>query len=320
MRRAETVEPINMTDQPRPSASCNSHEGTNPTSHNLDASLPLAGKISTLLIRSSHDGTSRNLTIARIMDPESEPEILDPAQHDSKFPLITTDHLMLRVKAAVAAPGVAIGNVTSTCLDVVKLPHPPSDLNVVGLVDLLPNRREDKELEKSICLFIKLDSLTKALQREDLTCANVRVPFDGTISEYSKAASRLSSTGKIIISKAFESSIVKIQNNFAREPADDKKSSIMDLNVTSDDPEDSLYSVVLSLAERVLKRRNLMPNNSACFGTRFLLPFSKTGYASSSRRKAISHEKFEKKLFLQANREFRNITDLGAILESEKYN
>ncbi len=43
------------------------------------------------------------------------------------------------------------------------------DLNVDGLVDLLPNSRENKELESFNSLFGQLNSVTKALQCEDLT-------------------------------------------------------------------------------------------------------------------------------------------------------
>ncbi len=57
-----------------------------------------------------------------------------------------------------------------------------SDLNVVGLVGLRPNLREDKEPENLNCLFIRLDRLKKALQREHLISADVRALFDGTIS------------------------------------------------------------------------------------------------------------------------------------------
>ena len=70
-------------------------------------------------------------------------------------------------------------------------------LNVDGSVDLLPNPRESKELESLNSLFGQLNSVTKALQREDLTCADVRVLFDGIISEYPDTAARLSSTARI---------------------------------------------------------------------------------------------------------------------------
>ena len=55
-------------------------------------------------------------------------------------------------------------------------------------------------------------SMTKALQRENITCYQVRVLFDSIIEEFPSTAQRLSPTSEIVLNPTFERAVVKIQS------------------------------------------------------------------------------------------------------------
>ncbi len=66
---------------------------------------------------------------------------------------------------------------------------------------------------------------------------------DGTISEYPDTTARLSSTARIVSYPAFESGIVKIQNNQVCDLTDAEKSAVLDLKRIVYEPEDNLIDL-----------------------------------------------------------------------------
>ncbi len=74
--------------------------------------------------------------------------------------------------------------------------------------------------------FSQLDSVIKALQSDDLKCADVRILFDGVMRECPRTESQLSSSAKIVAHPEFESGFVKIQNDQTNNLTDSEKSAV----------------------------------------------------------------------------------------------
>lgn len=161
-------------------------------------------------------------------------------------------------------------------------------LGIKEVTDLIPTMREQRKIDQLTTLFEDLDSVTKSLQRSNITCSQVRTLFDGVVSEYPSTASRLSSTARIVHSLLFESAIVKLQEQRFAELSSQETSAVAALkkqHTTNGTNSEDVRSY--SFAERLLKRRRTETVEQNYLDTRFLTPtsnvcerlFSKAGYA-----------------------------------------
>ncbi len=80
---------------------------------------------------------------------------------------------------------------------------------------LLPRRKDDEAIEALHSILKDLESVTKELQKETVTLAQVRTIFDQAILEHPSTFERLQSNAKIVYSKLFESAYIKILNKEA---------------------------------------------------------------------------------------------------------
>lgn len=74
---------------------------------------------------------------------------------------------------------------------------------------MILNMRENKKLDKLLAQFEELDSITKALQKNDTAIAQVKLFFDEVIQMYPETETRLKSYADIVLYPANESAIVK---------------------------------------------------------------------------------------------------------------
>jgi len=81
------------------------------------------------------------------------------------------------------------------------------------LLDYLPSLSQYKSLEQLMIQLKEFESVTKALQCDELDIAEARALFDGIIEKYPSTKKYLSSDSKIIHSPNFENGIVKILNS-----------------------------------------------------------------------------------------------------------
>jgi len=192
------------------------------------------------------------------------------------------------------------------------------------LEKLLLNGRENRQIEKLCGMLFKLDSVTKALQNDGTSCADVRILFDEVIKDFPETSARLSSSAKIVHQQEFESAIVKLQDKKMELLTTEEKKSIEHLKckdseiITENNSVDSL-----SYAEQALKKRKINHEKAgSCYmDTRYIVPtsnmcerlFSKTGYALSDRRGNILPSNFEEQIFLHANSSFWNVEDVNKI-------
>lgn len=197
------------------------------------------------------------------------------------------------------------------------------ELGIEEVIDIMPTSREQRTIERLTAQFVDFDSVTKSLQRDDISLAEVRTLFDGMIDAYPGTKSRLSPTASIVHSPIFESGLVKIQNNQAGNLSDAEQHATRALKTTSKQSESAADGEIVSFAQRLLKRRRTEAVECGYLDTRFLSPtsnicerlFSKAGYALSDRRKKISPVSFEQQLFLHANSDLWDVSEVHSMLK-----
>jgi hypothetical protein len=206
------------------------------------------------------------------------------------------------------------------------------ELNLNEVSDLLPNNREDREIEDLLTRLKNLDSVTLALQKENTSMADVRGLFDVVIEEYPESACRIGANADIVETPVFEAAGVKIQTGQEGFLNLEELKSVIRLKTTPNDvplavaaPESENNNV--SFAEKAAKKRKEMAGRSLSFiDLRFLLPtsnlcerlFSKAGYGLSDRRRGISPANFESQLFLNANSSYWDISDISKVVNEQK--
>ena len=167
------------------------------------------------------------------------------------------------------------------------------DLQIDEMIDLIPAPRKERTLARVLNQFQDFDSITKALQRSNITCSEVRVLFDGMIEKYPEIQSRLSPTTNILYDVAFESGIVKIQDQKMSQLTEDEKNAVGKMCASTANATVVEKDDCATFAGRFLKRGRIEPIEGTNIGTRFLTPtsnicerlFSKAGYALSDLRK-----------------------------------
>ena len=78
------------------------------------------------------------------------------------------------------------------------------------LVEILPSPAELAVLRKALSTMESLDSVTKMLQSNDLTVADVRDLFDGVIEKFPAMVGHLGASAAIVTCPNFESGVVKL--------------------------------------------------------------------------------------------------------------
>ncbi len=73
-------------------------------------------------------------------------------------------------------------------------------------------KTEKNEVELLCSKLADLDSVTKALQREDITLHETRVLFNSIIEEYPETRDRLAPDSSLVLNPDFENAIVRIQS------------------------------------------------------------------------------------------------------------
>lgn len=167
-----------------------------------------------------------------------------------------------------------------------------------------------------------LDSVTKRLQQDSTTLADVRLIFDAVIENFPETSERLKPDATIVQSVTFEAAIVKVQLGYQAALDRQEKASIERFSVQSvhsDNSEDD----ELSFADRALKRqkRSISGETTSYGDMRFLLPtsnvcerlFSKAGHVLNDRRKGLLPANLECQLFLHMNRDLWSAKDLAKV-------
>lgn len=180
------------------------------------------------------------------------------------------------------------------------------------------NRRVDELYEK----FTVFESVTKALQKDNTSLADVRALFDATIDEHPTTYCRLSSTADIVHCPWFESALVKVQRGMIAVLSIEEQvfmACFENESLSNDDVCDE----ELSFVERALKRqrcqREISPHKY--MDTRFVLAtsnicerlFSRMGYTMTDRRRGLTPANLEAQIFLNLNSDLWGIDDVNKL-------
>lgn len=192
--------------------------------------------------------------------------------------------------------------------------------------EFMPSHRENKSIETFCNLCKDLDSVTKMLQRDDMTLVKVRSLFDGVIEKFPSTKKWLEYDSQIVQDSCFELGIVKIQEERYDDLTNEEK-EVTEILENKENPSDENPShseqTKLSFAEQFLKNRKFSVEHSLYIDTRFVLPttnlverlFSKAGHSLSSRRESLSPGRFEMQMFTYVNSGLWDISDVNAIIK-----
>lgn len=181
--------------------------------------------------------------------------------------------------------------------------------------DYVPTHRENKTIDSLCEICGDLDSVTKMLQKDNMTLAHVRVLFNAVIEKFPCTESRLKHDASIVHNVNFESGLVKIQDKNYEDMTVREKEACKKLSYTDSDGGDSSTprdGSNMSFAENALKKRKVETEQRQYVDTRFILPttnlverlFSKAGYSLNKRRKSLSPDRLEMQIFFARQFQF----------------
>ena len=187
-----------------------------------------------------------------------------------------------------------------------------------SLIDYIPSARENNELLSLKENLISLNSVTTALQRENVDISQIRLLFDGTLKrfpELDEAKKYITKDATIVKSPAFERGVQKIQDEDEKNLTLEEKLAVKNLrrSVNADTESDETDSG--DFASEILKKKRKVAAKSSYIDTRFIQPtsnmverfFSSAGFAASELRQNISPVHLEEQLYLKANKRFWNV-------------
>ena len=135
------------------------------------------------------------------------------------------------------------------------------DLGSSDTDDLCLNSSENRRVDSLPVRLKDLESVSKSLQKESATIAEVRVLFDAVMDQYPETASKLSPSAAIVHSPYLESAIVKLQLGSPNDLSEEEKACLKAICVDEGADQDSA-SEALSVAERALKKQKIICGTS----------------------------------------------------------
>ena len=183
------------------------------------------------------------------------------------------------------------------------------------VMDYLPYAREHADLLEPM---MKLKSVTMALQRDNITIADVNCLLEKVTSEFLCRKKYLDPMAPMVHSPVFESAVCKLQNGQHSDLTEAEKGEISNLLIQSvSQPEDvRIVNEEEDFARSIIKKRRqeceTKSPNRMYIDTRFLLPtsnilerfFSTADIAYSDIRQCLLPQNLEMQLFLKINKKF----------------
>lgn len=147
------------------------------------------------------------------------------------------------------------------------------NLNITEVEDLLTGCGDEKKHHSLIDDLQNLDSLTKMLQRDNVSLPQAREMFKATIKEFSGTETRLSIDTGIVYRVSFESSIAKILNLRSEEFFEEERELVCDLKRVRDISSSS-GNFPVSFSEAAFKKQRAENNYDEFIDNRFITPNS----------------------------------------------
>ena len=199
----------------------------------------------------------------------------------------------------------------------------------ITFLDFIPSAKENAEVLELSKKLDDLNSITLALQRDNIDIASVRVLFKGVVENYADidaSQKYLRPDSDIVKFKAFECGIVKIQDRQEKKMSMEEMFACRDLRVArnaeiteSSEPEKEN----LDFAAGLLAKRSKVEKPNF-IDTRFILPtsnileqfFSNAGIAYSDLRTRLIPTNLEEQLYLKINKRFWDLQTINAVVNS----
>lgn len=207
-----------------------------------------------------------------------------------------------------------------------------ADLNINALDDMLLHTREEKELDALVEQLSDLDSVTKTLQKDSTTVADVQALFEAVIEKFPEMEDRLKPNASIVLHPVFEGAVAKVlRGELTLSPAEESALKALELpsptDVTSDvELVSGSEQPEMSLAQRALKKqRTDADKRSKYMDLRFLLPtsnmcerlFSIAGHCLTDKRQRVLPANFESQIFLYVNRNYWGIKEVAQVMKKD---
>lgn len=143
------------------------------------------------------------------------------------------------------------------------------NFDIPAIKPLLPNTSDENAIDE-LCYRLKdLESITKELQFNRTTLADVRARFDTVIAEYRSTSKYFDSSASIVRHKDFESVFAKKQAGKVQQLTQSESASISQLTPEPTNTENE------NLAQRALKKQNIERTECSFYiDTLILLPTS----------------------------------------------
>jgi hypothetical protein len=212
------------------------------------------------------------------------------------------------------------------------------DMDDVQLSELFPSRSDLIRLKTVLFLLLfnikalkdleQFESVTKILQKVDITLAEVREVFDAILLEFPTMSRHLASDGAIVHSPQFESAVVKCLNGTV--PLTEEDTTLLEKFASREEIPIQADGEQLSIAEKALqarKRRKLEHRQAARFqDLSFIQPtsniverlFSKARLILTDYRKSMSPYTFECLIFLGNNRDLWDMSTVANVIKELK--
>jgi hypothetical protein len=194
--------------------------------------------------------------------------------------------------------------------------------NFPDLVECIPTPVEEGQVENALAIMEKLQSITLALQRNDLKLAEARLLFEGASTLISGQDDYLGDTARILDSPIFLSAIVKIQNNEASLLTAEESKLVSEFKIESSARVDVESESQFDFATEILLARKKPKVADQYVNLDWIPPtsnvverlFSLTRLTFTDYRKATLPENLECTLFLKVNSSFWGIETVGKIV------
>ena len=141
-----------------------------------------------------------------------------------------------------------------------------------GLAVYLPAPFKNNLLENLLNHFTKLNSVTKALKREEITIFDTRALFDDVIKSHPWTSKYLASDASIVYDVVFESAITKIQKKNERFVTEEVLA--LKMMKKNEDEQASATSTSDDLAQNIIKKKRMCDSGSHYEGNICVLPTS----------------------------------------------
>jgi hypothetical protein len=197
-----------------------------------------------------------------------------------------------------------------------------SQLDIDEIHDLMLSSKENRDIDGLFEVLKDFESVSKVLQRDDTTMADVRALFDAISENYSNCERRLARDAPLVLDKFFESAVVKIQQGSVNSLSPAELRAVQHLKKNADQQQNVVHDSQISFAEQVLKKRKYESETASLqkeyIDLRLLIPtsnicerlFSRSGYALNERRLSILPVNAEAQVFLHLNMDLWNIDTL----------